>query len=315
MKKAWFALAALAGVAVWSAAIEYSTMQRGGLTVEDCATIRSVFVGKDTAKHTFVIEALGLENGCASPDRHVTRRLVKRLHSFENPDLSIVDYVDRLLLTRRDDAAARWLPAAVAVHLAWDRLPLTNGTAPQVRSSRLKAEIDKLHDTLKGDDTAAIVASLERYLSRPALAPPAEWDAADQLLKRLRLIATREYFYWYARSSEWRRTPITNHLFSVSIYNPAIICDDSRAIRHVAELFLAGQASDLNGEYALRGLLRIAEKNPDFPDLAERIAAKLGDSVSLRLEPPSIKYDREVVAPDNCASAIELISRQDANNR
>ncbi|MBC8791038.1 MAG: hypothetical protein C6Y20_05460 [Tagaea sp. CACIAM 22H2] len=315
MKKAWFALAALAGIAVWSAAVEYSVMRRGGLTVRDCETIRSVFLGRDTANGTFMIEALGLENGCIPPDRHVTRRIVKRLHSFENPGLSIVDYVDRLLLTHRDDAAARWLPAAAAVHLAWDRLPLTNGTAPQVRSSRLRTEIDKLHNTLKGDDTAAIVDSLEKYLSRPALAPSAEWDAADQLLKRLRLIATREYFYWYARSSEWRRTPTTNHLFSVSIYNPAIICDDSRAIRRVAELFLAGQASDLNGEYALRGLLRIAEKYPDFPDLAERIAAKLGDSVSLRLEPFSIKYDREVVAPDNCTSAIQLISRQDASTR
>lgn len=315
MKKAWFSLAALAGIAVWSAAIEYSTMRRGGLTIEDCATMRSVFVGRDTARHTFIIEALGLESGCVPPDRHVTRQLVKRLHSFENPDLSIVDYVDRLLLTHRDDAAARWLPAAVAVYFAWERLPFTNGTAPQVRSSRLKAEIDKLQDTLKGEDAAAIVASLESYLSRPALALSAEWVVADQLLKRLRLIAIREYLYWYARSSEWRRTPTTSHLFSVSVYNPAIICDDERAIRRVAELFLAEEASDLNGEYALRGLLRIAEKNPDFPDLAERIAAKLGDSVSLRLEPLSIKYDREVVAPDNCASAMELISRQDANNR
>lgn len=309
MKKAWFALAALAGVAVWSAAIEHSTMQRGGLTVEDCAGIRSIFVGRDRANGAFMIEALGLENGCIPPDRHIARRLIKRFLSFENPSLSIVDYVDRLLLAQREDAAARWLPTAVAVHFAWDRLTWTSGTAPAVQSPRLKTEIGEFYNTYKGDDATAIVASLERYLSRPALSSEAELDIVIHLLRRLRLIATRESFYWSGRMDEWHRPATLEDPLLSMRYHFAIFCDDDRAIRRVTDLYLAGRANDNAADNALRGLLRRADKVAEFPELLQKVIAKLGELAEPRLAPAMRRADISSAARD-CASAIESEARR-----
>ena len=310
MKKAWFALAALAGIAVWSVAIEYSTMQRGGLTVEGCKSIRSVYLGRDTANGTFMIEALGLENGCIPPDRHVAREIVKRLGSFENHSLSIVHYTDRLMLTRGEEAAARWLATAVAVHFAWDRLTWTSGTAPAVQSPRLKTEIEKFYNAYKGDDAATIVASLEMYLSRRALSPEAELDTVRHLVDRLQFIAPREFLYWSARASEWRYLASKDGKVNAGSYVGAIFCDDDRAISRVAELYLDGLASDHVGEHVLRALLRRADEKTAFRTFVPRVAEKLGEKFAYILESQYQKHDRESFAPESCATILRMTAER-----
>lgn len=308
MKKAWFALAALAGIAVWSSAVEYSVTQRGGLTAEQCAAMRKVFVDKDSYRAALAIKALGLENDCVAPDLYVARRLLWRFWSLRNLELSIVDYVDRAFLTGRDDAAVPWLATAVAIDFAWDRLPFTDEPRPAVRSPRLTVEIDRLRKSIDGEDPAAIIESLENYISRPPRSALAEGDVVRHLLRRLRLIATRESFYWSGRVDEWRRPPSAERPLVSPRYWTAIACDDDRATRRLAELYLAGNATDESGSTVLRGLLRRADSVVGVPELLQQVIEKLGERATPRLVPAMRRADIASSA-EECASAIESEAR------
>jgi len=308
MKKAWFALATLASVAVCSVTAEYSLSRRSGLTTEQCAAMRKIFLGKDSYRAAIAVEALGLEDDCIAPDLYVARRLLWRLWSFRNLELSIVDHVDRNFLAGRDNVAAPWLATAVAIHFAWDRLPFTDEPLPAVKSPRLTAEIDKLRKAIDGEGHVTIIDSLKNYISRPSRSTLAEGDVVRHLLRRLRLIATRESFYWSGRVDEWRRPPSAERPLLSPRYWTAIACDDDRATRRLAELYLAGNATDGSGDIALRGLLRRADKVVGFPELLRQVAEKLGEHAAPRLIPAMRRADIASSA-EECASAIESEAR------
>jgi len=279
MKKAWFALAALAGVAVWSAAAEYADRHIRITEAIDCkATIEEIHDIERTnpLRARFTTELLGLSRLCVIREPSAAIASIEALFREGLSEDEIFRFADILLLNGYDTAAAPWVPAAIAVFYVWQRPFTTDWVVGPPLSTKLESRIIQTGRTLLSDDVGDIVAAIEFQLAQPQNAPMAEHLFIDRFLQRLRELGSHEQFFWRGHAAEWENRPHAFNRTAADSYRFGAVCSDDRAIKRLAELYRDGLTDDENGIVALEALRRRMGSDEASSGLARELAAKLG---------------------------------------
>lgn len=281
MKKAWFALAALAGIAVAGVIADrlpqpsfdkplYVAIEPPS-SAEACAAwqARAMRRAKHWRASLEAFEGFSRYQGACHPkDQATGRAMIESAIAKGAGEALFIEYFLALATHGDSDRADREFPIVAEILVTypgnhrklmadWERL------LPFVLRER--AEFRNL------DQWAAIVERVDHVLSRPTIAARAERAYLDLLLLRVREIDEYAGSLLTDKVGRMGRIDLPKGRHRDMYLDAAANCGNAEAIRHRAQLYISGGLFQPNAEWIAQSLIWLEEQEGKPSDLLAKV--------------------------------------------